>query len=51
MQCCLSGPTHIKTSFLLQFIKNVSKSILFLDNDLKTLVPFLTLENYTENNV
>ena len=46
MQCCPSGPTQIKMSFFFNLL-----SILFLDNDLKTLVLFLLLENYTENSV
>ena len=32
-------------------LKHFSKRMLFLDNRLKTLVPFLSLENNTENNV
>ena len=51
MQCCPSGPTRIKTSFLLSFINNFSKKILFLDHDLKILALFLSLENNIENYV
>ena len=47
MGFCDSGPTHIS----LNLFKKFSKSILFMDNDLKTLIPFLSLENYTENNI
>ena len=46
-----SGPTHIKTSYFLLFIKRFSKKILLQDNNLEILVPFLSLKNNAENNV
>ena len=51
MQRCPSGYTQIKIVFFFNSLKHFSKRTLFLNHDLKTLVPFLLLQNDTENNV
>ena len=50
IQCCPNGHAHIKASFFFNLLKDFSKKILFLDNNLEILVPFLSLENNAENN-
>ena len=51
MQCCPSGNTQFTQFFLFNSLKDFSKRILFLSRGLKTLVPFLSLQNDSENNV